>query len=245
MNTTPILRLSNIESRYGERIIHKGISLDVYRGEILALVGGSGSGKTTLLREMILLRRPESGHIELFGNRQAKYDQTDISVRERMGVLFQSGALFGGLTVLENVALPLKEHTRLPHSLIRQVAMLKIMLTGLPPESAGLFPSELSGGMRKRAGLARALALDPELLFLDEPGSGLDPASARGIDQLVCNLQKALALTVIMITHDLVSVQGIADRVALLDEGRLIAIGNPEKLRLHQDPKVRNFFNPV
>ncbi|AOU97478.1 ABC transporter ATP-binding protein [Acidihalobacter yilgarnensis] len=248
MSETPILRLTGIESRYGERVIHAGIDLEVHRGEILALVGGSGSGKTTLLREMILLRQPEAGEIELFGQRHGARDrigmEAEISLRRRMGVLFQSSALFGGLTVLENVALPLTEHTRLPTSLIRQLAMLKIDLTGLPPESASLYPSELSGGMRKRAALARAIALDPELLFLDEPGSGLDPVSARAIDHLVLGLRKALALTVVMVTHDLASVDGIADRVALLGGGRLLATGSPAALRSHQNPEVRTFFNP-
>ena len=242
MNKEPILRLKGIQSWYGEQIIHAGIDLVVYRGEILAIVGGSGSGKTTLLREMILLRQPEAGEIELFGQRQTMRE-TDISLRRRMGVLFQSGALFGGLTVLENVALPLREHTHMPNTLIRQLALLKINLTGLTLESAYLYPSELSGGMRKRAGLARALALDPELLFLDEPGSGLDPISARAIDRLVLGLRDALALTVVFITHDLTSVNKIADRVALLGGGRLLATGTPAALREHPSEEVRTFFN--
>ncbi|AOV17378.1 ABC transporter ATP-binding protein [Acidihalobacter aeolianus] len=247
MNGAPLLRLTGIESRYGERIIHNGIDLEVKRGEILALVGGSGAGKTTLLREMILLRKPEGGEIELFGQRfgprRTLPAREETGLRQRMGVLFQSGALFGGLNVLENVALPLSEHTHLPTPLIRQLAMLKIELTGLPHEAASLYPSELSGGMRKRAALARALALDPELLFLDEPGSGLDPVSARAIDQLVSRLRDALALTVVLVTHDLISVDLIADRVALLGDGRLLAVDTPAALREHPDRNVRAFFS--
>jgi phospholipid/cholesterol/gamma-HCH transport system ATP-binding protein len=243
MTRETVLRLSGIETRYGARVVHAGIDLEVKRGEIFAIVGGSGSGKTTLLREMLLLRRPEAGHVEILGRRDVRAgSREEIGLRRRMGVLFQSGALFGGLSVLENVCLPLQEHTRLPGATIRQIATLKIALTGLPPESATLYPSELSGGMRKRAALARALALDPELLFLDEPGSGLDPLSARAIDELVIKLRDALGLTVIMVTHDLTTVQRTADRVILLGDGVILAEGTPLEVAASADPRTRRFF---
>ncbi|WP_455384887.1 ABC transporter ATP-binding protein [Acidihalobacter prosperus] len=243
MTRETILRLRGIETRYGARVIHAGIDLEVKRGEVFAIVGGSGSGKTTLLREMLLLRRPEAGHVEILGHRDVRAgSQEEIDLRRRMGVLFQSGALFGGLSVLENVCLPLQEHTRLPGATIRQIATLKIALTGLQPESAALYPSELSGGMRKRAALARALALDPELLFLDEPGSGLDPLSARAIDELVIKLRDALGLTVVMVTHDLTTVQRTADRVILLGDGVILAEGTPQEVAASTDPRTHRFF---
>jgi phospholipid/cholesterol/gamma-HCH transport system ATP-binding protein len=243
MTRETVLHLSNIETRYGSRVVHAGIDLEVKRGEIFAIVGGSGSGKTTLLREMLLLRRPEAGHVEILSRRDVRAgSQEEIGLRRRMGVLFQSGALFGGLSVLENVCLPMQEHTRLPRATIHQIATLKIALTGLPPESATLYPSELSGGMRKRAALARALALDPELLFLDEPGSGLDPLSARAIDELVIKLRDALGLTVIMVTHDLTTVQRTADRVILLGDGVILAEGSPLEVAASTDPRTHRFF---
>ena len=243
MSHETVLRLSGIETRYGTRVIHAGIDLEVRRGEILAIVGGSGSGKTTLLREMLLLHRPQAGSVEILGQRDVNGGSSEeIELRRRMGVLFQSGALFGGLSVLENVCLPLQEHTRLSAAAIRQIATLKIALTGLPPESAGLYPSELSGGMRKRAALARALALDPELLFLDEPGSGLDPLSTRAIDELVLKLRDMLGLTVIMVTHDLATVQRAADRVILLGESVILAEGTPQEVTASDDPRTHRFF---
>lgn len=243
MTLETVLHLSGIETRYGARVVHAGIDLEVRRGEILAIVGGSGSGKTTLLREMLLLRKPEAGRVEILGHHDVRPgSREEIDLRRRMGVLFQSGALFGGLTVLENVCLPLQEHTRLSSATIEQIATLKIALSGLPPESAALYPSELSGGMRKRAALARALALDPELLFLDEPGSGLDPLSARAIDELVVKLRGALGLTVIMVTHDLATVQRTADRVILLGEGVILAEGSPQEIASSSDPRTRRFF---
>lgn len=240
--SAPAVKLVGIETRFGRKRVHAGIDLVLPRREIVALVGGSGSGKTTLLRVMALLFRPQRGRVELFGNPVELGTSEERDLRRRMGVMFQFGALFGGLSVLENVALPLIEHTHLPRRLINEISQLKITMTGLDPEVANLMPSELSGGMRKRAALARALALDPELLFLDEPGSGLDPVSARALDELIVRLRNAMNLTVVMITHDLASVRRLADRVILLYEGRILAEGSPRELLNSEDPRVRYFF---
>ncbi len=237
-----VVRLRNIRTWFGNHVVHNDVSLDFRRGEIVALLGGSGSGKTTLLRVMALLHRPQSGEVELFGKHVWPGSRDEITLRRRMGFMFQFGALFGGFTVRRNVELPLIEHTSLPGRLIEEIAQLKIQLTGLEPAAAGLMPSELSGGMRKRAALARALALDPELLMLDEPGSGLDPASARSLDELIGRLRSALGLTVVMVTHDLISVQRLADRAILLHEGGILADGSPRELLVSKDPRVRYFF---
>lgn len=239
----PVVQVREVSTLYGERLIHDRISLEVDRGEILAIVGGSGSGKSTLLREMVMLQSPSSGSIRVLG-----YDIMGLSaaqimrLRCRIGVLFQDGALFGGLTVRENVALVLKEHTRLSEKLIAEIAAVKIGLTGLAPEVGALYPSQLSGGMRKRAALARALALDPELLFLDEPTSGLDPGSADALDDLVLKLKGSLGLTMIMVSHDLDSLWRVADRVVVLGEGRVLGIGTMKELCRFDDPLIRVFF---
>lgn len=238
----PVVELEHIRTQFGPHVVHDDINLDMNRGEIVALMGGSGSGKTTLMRVMALLHQPQAGSVRLFGNEVAYGAGDEFDLRRRMGYMFQFGALFGGLTIRHNVALPLIEHTALNGSLINEIAQLKIQLTGLAPEVAGLMPSELSGGMKKRAAMARALALDPELLMLDEPGSGLDPASARSIDELIVRLRSALGLTVIMVTHDLVSVQAIADRAILLHEGKILADDAPRKLLESDDQTVRYFF---
>jgi len=238
----PVVRLRNVRTVFGHHVVHDDISLDLRRGEIVALLGGSGSGKTTLMRVMALLHRPQSGYVELFGRRPGRGTSEMQSLRARMGYMFQFGALFGGFTVRRNVEFPLIEHTSLPRRLIEEIAQLKIQLVGLDPMVAGLMPSELSGGMRKRAALARTLALDPELLMLDEPGSGLDPASARSLDELIGRLHAALGLTVVMVTHDLASVQRLADRAILLHEGNILADGSPRELLGSDDPRVRYFF---
>ena len=238
----PVVRLHNVRSHFGRHMVHNGISLEIGAGEIVALLGGSGSGKTTLLRTMALLHRPQAGEVELFGQKIRRGSQQELELRERMGYMFQFGALFGGLSVRSNVELPLLEHTSLPVRLCEEIAQLKIQLTGLEPQAAGLMPSELSGGMRKRAALARALALDPELLLLDEPGSGLDPASARSLDELIGRLHGALGLTVVMVTHDLASVQRLAQRAILIHEGGILADGSPRQLLASDDPHVRYFF---
>ncbi|NNG12907.1 MAG: ATP-binding cassette domain-containing protein, partial [Halobacteria archaeon] len=217
-----VIRLRGVGTVFGNKVIHENIDLDVYRGEVLALVGGSGSGKSTLMREMIMLHEPDAGSVQLFGTELVGIGNRDAQrLRRRLGVLFQQGALFSGMTVLQNTGMPLREHTRLDDDMIDALARVKIAQAGLPPEAAALFPSELSGGMIKRAALARAMALDPEILFLDEPASGLDPTSAGAFDELVLQLKDMLGLTVLMVTHDLDSLWQVADRVAVLGDGKL------------------------
>jgi phospholipid/cholesterol/gamma-HCH transport system ATP-binding protein len=223
--------------------VHEDVSLSVRRGEVFALVGGSGSGKSTLLREIILLQPPVSGSIRVFGREVVGLsDDEALPLRRRWGVMFERGALFSSLTVTENVGMVLREHTQLGDRLIREVAAVKIALTGLPPDAGPKYPSELSGGMRKRASLARALALDPELLFLDEPTAGLDPLSASGIDELVRSLRETLGLTIMMVTHDLDLLWRAADRVAVLGKGHIVGVGTMNELSRSDDPLVRQYF---
>jgi phospholipid/cholesterol/gamma-HCH transport system ATP-binding protein len=242
--TETVVEVRGLTTRLDGVTVHEGLDLEVRRGEVLAIVGGSGSGKTTLLRAMVMLLPPAAGTLRLLGE-----DVTAVSpaeayrLRERIGVTFQHGALFTSLTVLENVALPLREHTALPPALARDVARLKIALAGLPPAAAGKYPAELSGGMVKRAAVARALALDPEVLFLDEPTAGLDPDSASGFDDLVLELRDALGLTVVMVTHDLDTLWRTADRVAFLGERRVIALDTMRGLCRLGHPLVQGFFD--
>jgi phospholipid/cholesterol/gamma-HCH transport system substrate-binding protein len=211
----PVIEVRQVSTRFGAHVVHRDITLAVRRAEVFALIGGSGSGKSTLLREMILLHRPDSGSIRVLGADLQNLDRGGAeALRQRWGVLFQHGGLFGSLTVLENVGLPLREHTDLDDALIDEIAAWKIAMTGLAPEVGAQYPSELSGGMLKRASLARALALDPELLFLDEPTAGLDPISAGGFDHLVLKLRDLFGLTIVMVTHDLDLLWQVADRVA-------------------------------
>lgn len=238
-----VIELRHVTTRFGNQVVHDDLSFDVRRGEVLALVGGSGSGKTTLVREMLQLQRPTSGSIHVFGVDLANVDEEESrALKRRIGVLFQRGALFGSLTVCENVALPLREHTTLGEFLIDELSRLKIALVGLPPDAGAKTPSQLSGGMVKRAGLARALALDPELLLLDEPTSGLDPVGARALDGLVLDLHRALGLTVVLVTHDPDAVRILADRVAMLGRGTLLAIGTVQELENSPDAAVREYF---
>jgi phospholipid/cholesterol/gamma-HCH transport system ATP-binding protein len=238
-----LISIRHLRTVFGPRVIHEDINLDVYRGEVFALVGGSGSGKSTLLHEMIMLQEPERGSIKLFGNEIIGISEAGAQrQRRRFGVLFQQGALFGSLSVLENVGVPLREHTRLDGEMIDALARLKIAQAGLEPEAAALYPSELSGGMIKRAALARAMALDPELLFLDEPTSGLDPTSAGAFDELVMNLKDLLGLTVLMVTHDLDSLWQVADRVAVLGDGKLQGVDSMENLSRSAQPHIREYF---
>ncbi|MDH3948099.1 MAG: ATP-binding cassette domain-containing protein, partial [Gammaproteobacteria bacterium] len=199
-NDDIVIQTRGLTTRYGTRLILQNVDLDVRRGEILAVVGGSGSGKTTLLRHLIVLLRASEGSVRILGQDVSSMDERDLlALRRRIGVLFQNGALFGGMTVLENVGAPLREHTDLSDHLIDELALIKLALVGLEPDAGLLYPSELSGGMRKRAALARAIAMDPELLFLDEPTAGLDPISAAAFDELIRDLSDTLDLTVVMV----------------------------------------------
>jgi len=240
----PVVEVSKVSTRFGEHVVHSGVDLDVRRAEIFAVIGGSGSGKSTLLREMILLQRPDSGSIRVLGaDLQGLGDDEALALRQRWGVMFQHGGLFGSLTVHENVGLPLREHTGLEDPLIDEIATWKLAMAGLEPEVGARYPSELSGGMLKRASLARALALDPELLFLDEPTAGLDPESAAGVDQLVRHLRDQFGLTIVMITHDLDLLWQVADRVAVLAEGTVQGVGSMAELARMDVPAVRKFFD--
>ena len=239
-----VIDVRAVSTRFGDAVVHEDVSLAVNPGEIFALVGGSGSGKSTLLREIILLQQPASGSIRVFGQEVVGLSDDDaLPLRRRWGVMFERGALFSALTVAENVGMVLHEHTDLPERLVREVAAVKVALTGLPPDAGPKYPSELSGGMRKRASLARALALDPELLFLDEPTAGLDPLSASGIDELVRGLRDGLGLTIMMVTHDLDLMWRAADRVAVLGKGRIVGVGTMAELSRSDDPLVRQYFH--
>ena len=238
-----IVDIRRLRTRFGTAVVHEDVSFSVRRGEIFALVGGSGCGKSTLLREAIALQLPASGSIRVFGLEVVGLsDEEALPLRRRWGVMFERGALFSSLTVTENVGMVLHEHTPLDAHLIEEIAALKIALTGLPADTGPKYPNELSGGMRKRAALARAMALDPELLFLDEPTAGLDPLSAAGIDELVRNLRDALGLTIIMSTHDLDLLWRTADRVAVLGEGRILGIGTINELAGSEHPLIREYF---
>ena len=238
-----VVEMRNVCTRFGQNSVHVNLDLEVRRGEILAVAGGSGSGKSVLLREMLLLQRPNSGSIRLFGEDIKLLDgQRSHVLRQRWGVMFQNGGLFSALTVRENVGLPLREHTHLPSDLIDDIAEWKLTLTGFPLEASLKTPAELSGGMLKRASLARAIALDPELLFLDEPTSGLDPTSAAGVDELILKTHALYGPTIVMITHDLDLLWQVSDRVAVLGEGRVIATGSMEELSHNDHPIVKSYF---
>ncbi len=239
----PVLEVKGLHTRFGRTVVHQGVDLEVRRGEIFALAGASGCGKSTLLREIILLLRPDAGSIRLLGQEVVGLaEEAALALRRRCGVMFERGALFGALTVAENVGLPLREQTGLSGSLVEQLAALKIALAGLPPEAGALHPSQLSGGMRKRAALARAIALDPELLFLDEPTAGLDPLSAAGFDDLVRHLKALLGPTIVIVTHDLDLLWRVADRVAFMAEGRVVGVGTMEELSGTEHPVLREYF---
>jgi phospholipid/cholesterol/gamma-HCH transport system ATP-binding protein len=230
-------------TRFGTHTVHDGVELTVRRGEVHAVVGGSGSGKSVLLRTIIGLNRPVEGKVEIFGRDVTRMTEGERRKMEtRFGVLFQQGALFSSLTVLQNVEVPLKEYTDLSAGLIREIAALKVALVGLPPEAAAKYPSELSGGMKKRAGLARALALDPEILFLDEPTAGLDPIGAAEFDELIAELQKSLGLTVLMVTHDLDTLYAICDRITVL-VGKKAVAGTIAELESSGDAWIHSYFH--
>ena len=240
----PVIEVSHVSTRFGWALVHEDVSLMVVRGEVFAIAGGNGSGKSTLLREIVGLLTPMSGVIRLFGTDSRKLEESDgRPLHRRFGVMFQGGALFSSMTLAENVAVPLREHTHLSPDIIRDIVALKIALVGLPQDSAVKYPSELSGGMRRRAALARAIVMDPELLFLDEPTAGLDPMIADGFDQLLLHLKRLLGFTVVMVTHDLDTLWRLADRVAVLGNGRVLGMGTMEDLAHSDDPLVREYFH--
>ncbi len=237
------IRVSGLRSEFGDNLVHDGLDLQVRKGEVFGLVGGSGAGKSVLLNTLIGLRSPDAGRIEVLGVDVAEASEAAREALERRwGVLFQSGALFSALTVRENVAAPLREHARLSRALTDELADLKIALTGLPAFAGDLRPAELSGGMRKRAGLARAIAMDPELLFLDEPTAGLDPIAAEQFDQLIRELSDALGLTVFMITHDLDSLYAVCDRVGVIADKKVVAVDTIKALERSDHPWIRQYF---
>jgi phospholipid/cholesterol/gamma-HCH transport system ATP-binding protein len=240
-----IIRVRGLRNSFGEQVIHDELDLDVKRGEIIGVVGGSGTGKSVLMRSIIGLQQPDTGSIEVFGEPVLDSDPEDaVRIRRRWGVLFQGGALFSTLTVAENVQVPLREfYPELDQQLLDEIAAYKVVMTGLPPEAGPKYPAELSGGMKKRAGLARSLALDPELLFLDEPTAGLDPIGAAAFDELTRSLQRTLGLTVFLITHDLDSLYAICDRVAVLADKRVIAVGTIDELLALDHPWIQEYFN--
>ena len=240
-----VVRVRGLVNRFGEQVVHDGLDLDLMRGEILGVVGGSGTGKSVLMRSILGLRRPNEGEIEVLGVDARSDDEDDRRLIERStGVLFQDGALFSSLTVGENVQVPLKEHyPELADSLRYELALLKVKLAGLPADALDKLPSQLSGGMRKRAARARALALDPALLFLDEPTAGLDPIGAAAFDALILNLQRALGLTVFLITHDLDTLYTICNRVAVLADGHVLVNAPLEEVERFDHPWVQEYFH--
>jgi phospholipid/cholesterol/gamma-HCH transport system ATP-binding protein len=238
-----VIRVRGLVNGFGDQLLHDHLDLDVYRGEVLGVVGGSGTGKSVLLRSIIGLNKIKSGTIEVFGRDTSLL--SDHQMREiemRWGVLFQEGALFSSQTIAENIQVPLREYLKMPQELMNEIASMKISMVGLAEDAASKHPSELSGGMKKRAGLARALALDPEILFLDEPTSGLDPVGAAAFDELIATLKNALNLTVFLVTHDLDSLYAICDRVAVISDHRVVAEGRVGEVERNPDPWIRECF---
>ncbi|RAN33773.1 ABC transporter ATP-binding protein [Hyphomonas pacifica] len=243
MSEDIIIRIRDLKTAYGDHVVHEHLDLDVRKGEIIGIIGPSGCGKSVLLRAITGLKKPAAGSIEVFGKQLETLSERERGeIERRWGVMFQDGALFSNLTVRENVMVPMKEHTNLSEQLSRELADMKILMAGLEPSASAKFPSDLSGGMRKRAALARALALDPELLFLDEPTAGLDPITAAAFDELIRRLQKALGLTVFLVTHDVDTLNATCDRIAVLGDKHVLAVGTIDELRAFDHPWVQEYF---
>lgn len=240
----PVIEIKGLKNYLGGQWVHKDVNLTVNKGEILAIIGSSGSGKTTVLRCLLMLLKPTAGDIRIFGQDISQLDAEQIeAMRRRWGMLFQHSALFSALNVLENVMFQMKEFTKLRESFMRELAMLKIALVGLPKEAAGKYPSELSGGMQRRAAAARAIAMDPELLFLDEPTTGLDPRSARMFDDLVLFIRDTLNLTVVMVSHDIESLKRSTDRVAFIGDGKVLSVEPIHDLMKNKHPLIVDYFS--
>ena len=239
-----VITVRGLKNSFGDQVVHNGLDLEVRRGEIFGVVGGSGTGKSVLMRSIIGLQVPDEGEIAVFGDPTTDLDENEaVNIRKRWGVLFQGGALFSTLTVAENTQVPLREfYPKLDQALLDEIAAFKVVMSGLPADAGPKYPAELSGGMRKRAGLARALALDPELLFLDEPTAGLDPIGAAAFDELIASLQKTMGLTVFLITHDLDTLYAICDRVAVLADQKVIAVGTIDELLALDHPWIEEYF---
>ncbi|MFC3050440.1 ABC transporter ATP-binding protein [Kordiimonas pumila] len=239
-----IISVRGLVNAFDEHVVHEGLDLDVRRGEILGIVGGSGSGKSVLLRSIVGLRAPQAGTVTINGRDQSTLSGAEAEAARRdWGVLFQDGALFTSLTVAQNIKVPLREHFHLSHDLMNDLARSKVAMVGLPYEAAKLFPADLSGGMRKRAALARALALDPKVLFLDEPTAGLDPIGASAFDALILQLRESLGLTVFLVTHDLDTLVRSCDRIAVLGDKKILINAPLEEVRAHDNPWVQEYFN--
>ncbi|MEO0549958.1 MAG: ABC transporter ATP-binding protein [Pseudomonadota bacterium] len=243
MSDTVAIRVRGLKTAYGEHVVHEKLDLDVYKGEVLGVIGPSGTGKSVLLRAIVGLKVPAEGSVEVFGQDVVHMFGEDHAALQRLwGIMFQDGALFSNLTVQENVMVPMREHMQLSIQLMRDLADQKIRMSGLETSAGQKFPSDLSGGMRKRAALARALSLDPPLLFLDEPTAGLDPITAAAFDALVRELQQALGLTVFLVTHDVDTLRQTCDRIAVLGEKRVIAVDTMDALRKHPHPWIQEYF---
>ncbi len=241
--TNNVIEVRGLRNSFGSQIVHEQLDLDVRRGEVIAVIGGSGAGKSVLLRSIIGLQTPTAGSVKVLGQDLAHAPPNICrAIERRWGVMFQDGALFSSLTVLENIKVPMIEHQPLPLDWMDELAYLKLAMVGLPQPAGEKFPSQLSGGMRKRAGIARALALDPEILFLDEPTSGLDPLGAADFDALVLTLKRSLNLTVFLVTHDLDSIFTCCDRVAVLVDRHIVAVETPEQITLHPHPWIQQCF---